>query len=142
MTTPVGLLCLQVLFINAHLSLCLCEYSVCLYVCFQKPQQRWAQLQGLPVLLPWHWWVQSAVTSPTRRKSCASVYSVSFYITVFQKREVSGQCSPQSGTAALFQLHLKDTKPAFRWCNIIILSYCISRHMIHSYNRTKISGLG
>lgn len=48
----------------------------CVCVCFQRPQQRWEPLQGLLVLLPWRWLVQSAVTSPTRRRSCALAYSV------------------------------------------------------------------
>lgn len=44
--------------------------------CSQRPYPRWAPSRGLLVPSPWRWWAQSAATSHTRRRSCASVYNV------------------------------------------------------------------
>lgn len=49
-----------------------------LHLFIQRPRRRWAPLRGSLVQLPWHWWEPSAATSLTRRRSCASVYNVSF----------------------------------------------------------------
>lgn len=44
--------------------------------CWQRPQQRWGPSLGLWVRSPWRWWERSPATSPTRRRSSVSVFSV------------------------------------------------------------------